>query len=68
MSEAIAKLTRIAEEKDLQIATLVNRLEVQDDENPNPKVNSLEKKPAKQMSLWWRKSKRNLSQTKQRHS
>ncbi|KAM2363430.1 hypothetical protein ACFX1X_002492 [Malus domestica] len=43
MSEAIAKLTRIAEEKDLQIAALVNRLEVQNDENPNPKVNSLER-------------------------
>ncbi|KAM1396457.1 hypothetical protein ACFX2I_014150 [Malus domestica] len=36
MNEAIARLTRTVEEKDLQIAALVNRLEPQDDENPNP--------------------------------
>ncbi|KAM1576178.1 hypothetical protein ACFX10_032526 [Malus domestica] len=37
MNEAIARLTRTVEEKDLQIATLVSRLEPQDGENPNPK-------------------------------
>ncbi|KAM2549785.1 hypothetical protein FF1_014875 [Malus domestica] len=36
MNEAIARLTQIVEEKDLQIATLVSRLEPQDGENPNP--------------------------------
>ncbi|KAM1163630.1 hypothetical protein ACFX2G_023710 [Malus domestica] len=36
MNEAIARLTRTVEEKDLQIAALVSRLEPQDDENPNP--------------------------------
>ena len=36
MSEAIAKLTRTLEEKDLQIATLVNRLEAQHDEKTDP--------------------------------
>ncbi|KAM0994881.1 hypothetical protein EV2_010669 [Malus domestica] len=36
MNEAIARLTRTVEEKNLQIAALVNRLEPQDDENPNP--------------------------------
>ncbi|KAM1734637.1 hypothetical protein ACFX11_020085 [Malus domestica] len=36
MNEAIARLTQIVEEKDLQIAALVSRLEPQDGENPNP--------------------------------
>ncbi|KAM1626345.1 hypothetical protein TB2_014415 [Malus domestica] len=36
MNEAIARLTRIVEEKDLQITALVNRLEPQDGENPDP--------------------------------
>ncbi|KAM1348395.1 hypothetical protein ACFX2F_002576 [Malus domestica] len=36
MNEAIARLTRTVEEKDLQIAALVRRLEPHDDENPNP--------------------------------
>ncbi|KAM1954504.1 hypothetical protein EV1_023669 [Malus domestica] len=35
MNEAIARLTRIVEEKDLQIAALVSRLEPQDNENPD---------------------------------
>ncbi|KAM2167828.1 hypothetical protein ACFX1Q_037336 [Malus domestica] len=36
MNEAIARLTQIVEEKDLQIAALVSRLEPQDGENPKP--------------------------------
>ncbi|KAM2698306.1 hypothetical protein EV1_037327 [Malus domestica] len=36
MNEAIARLTRIVEEKDLQIVALVSRLEPQDGDNPNP--------------------------------
>ncbi|KAM1695791.1 hypothetical protein ACFXTI_029825 [Malus domestica] len=36
MNEAIARLTQIVEEKDLQITALVSRLEPQDGENPNP--------------------------------
>ncbi|KAM1020072.1 hypothetical protein ACFX13_042117 [Malus domestica] len=36
MNEAIARLTQTVEEKDLQIAALVNRLEAQDGEKPNP--------------------------------
>ncbi|KAM1373562.1 hypothetical protein ACFX2I_024250 [Malus domestica] len=43
MNEAIARLTRTVEEKDLQIAALVNRLEVQDGEKPNPKIDPLKK-------------------------
>ncbi|KAM1180103.1 hypothetical protein ACFX2G_019608 [Malus domestica] len=43
MNEAIARLTRTVEEKDLQIAALVNRLEAQDDEKPNPKIDHLKK-------------------------
>ncbi|KAM1112719.1 hypothetical protein ACFX2B_044934 [Malus domestica] len=43
MNEAIARLTRTVEEKDLQIAALVNRLEVQDSEKPNPKIDPLKK-------------------------
>ena len=38
ISEAIARLTRTMEENDLQIATLVNRLEAQQDEKADPKV------------------------------
>ncbi|KAM1773933.1 hypothetical protein ACFX12_043367 [Malus domestica] len=41
MNEAIARLTRTVEEKDLQIAALVNRLEAQDGEKPNPKIDPL---------------------------
>ncbi|KAM1654636.1 hypothetical protein FF1_006873 [Malus domestica] len=43
MNEAIARLTRNVEEKYLQIVALVNRLEAQDRENPDPKVNPLKK-------------------------
>ncbi|KAM2044845.1 hypothetical protein ACFX1T_009114 [Malus domestica] len=43
MNEAIARLTRTVEEKDLQIAALVNRLEAQDGEKPNPKIDHLKK-------------------------
>ncbi|KAM1753617.1 hypothetical protein ACFX12_006183 [Malus domestica] len=35
MNEAIATLTHIVEEKDLQIAALISQLEPQDGENPN---------------------------------
>ncbi|KAM2876462.1 hypothetical protein COP2_019455 [Malus domestica] len=38
MSEAIAKLTRTVEEKNLPIVTLINRLEAQHDNNADPKV------------------------------
>ncbi|KAM2003997.1 hypothetical protein ACFX15_027502 [Malus domestica] len=44
MNEAIARLTRIVEEKDLQIAALVNRLEPQDDENPDPENDPLQRR------------------------
>ncbi|KAM2732019.1 hypothetical protein FF1_034634 [Malus domestica] len=44
MNEAIARLTRIVEEKDLQIAALVSRLEPQDDENPNPDNDPLKRR------------------------
>ncbi|KAM2374308.1 hypothetical protein ACFXTH_043238 [Malus domestica] len=43
MNEAIASLTQTVEEKDLQIAALVNRLEPQDGEKPNPKIDHLKK-------------------------
>ncbi|KAM1985029.1 hypothetical protein ACFX16_013233 [Malus domestica] len=43
MNEAIARLTRIVEEKDLQIAALVSRLEPQDGENPDPKDDPLKR-------------------------
>ncbi|KAM0990477.1 hypothetical protein ACFX2C_008989 [Malus domestica] len=43
MNEAIARLTRIVEEKDLQIAALVNRLEPQDGENPDPEDDPLKR-------------------------
>ncbi|KAM1620290.1 hypothetical protein ACFXTN_017278 [Malus domestica] len=43
MNEAIARLTRTVEEKDLQIAALVNQLEAQDGEKPNPKIDHLKK-------------------------
>ncbi|KAM1343606.1 hypothetical protein PS2_007715 [Malus domestica] len=49
MNEAIARLTRTVEEKDLQIAALVSRLEPQDGENPNqedePPVERIDVKP-----------------------
>ncbi|KAM1778580.1 hypothetical protein ACFX12_040061 [Malus domestica] len=38
MSEAIARLKRTVEEKDLQINTLVNLLDAQHDEKDDPKV------------------------------
>ncbi|KAM1078427.1 hypothetical protein ACFX19_026101 [Malus domestica] len=41
MNEAIARLTRTVEEKDLQIAALVNRLEAQDGEKPDPENDPL---------------------------
>ncbi|XP_050120509.1 uncharacterized protein LOC126597741 [Malus sylvestris] len=41
MNEAIARLTRTVEEKDLQIAALVNRLEAQDGEKPDPEDDPL---------------------------
>ncbi|KAM1242887.1 hypothetical protein ACFX2G_035195 [Malus domestica] len=41
MNEPIARLTRTVEEKDLQIATLVNRLEAQDGDKPNPENDPL---------------------------
>ncbi|KAM1952058.1 hypothetical protein ACFX15_006594 [Malus domestica] len=41
MNEAIVRLTRTVEEKDLQIAALVNRLKAQDDEKPDIKINPL---------------------------
>ncbi|KAM1087907.1 hypothetical protein ACFX2B_013245 [Malus domestica] len=41
MNEAIARLTQIVEEKDLQIAALVSRLKPQDGENPNPEDDPL---------------------------
>ncbi|KAM1929825.1 hypothetical protein ACFX13_031332 [Malus domestica] len=41
MNEAIARLTRTVEEKDLQIAALVNRLEAQDCEKPDPEDDPL---------------------------
>ncbi|KAM2334291.1 hypothetical protein ACFXTH_011854 [Malus domestica] len=44
MNEAIARLTRTVEEKDLQIAALVRRLEPQDDENPNLEVDPLKRR------------------------
>ncbi|KAM1782419.1 hypothetical protein ACFX11_040890 [Malus domestica] len=43
MSEAIARLTRTVEKKDLQIATLVNLLEAQHNNKANPKVDPLKK-------------------------
>ncbi|KAM2542346.1 hypothetical protein TB2_021784 [Malus domestica] len=44
MNEAIARLTRIVEEKDLQIVTLVNRLEAQDGEKPDPEDDPLKRR------------------------
>ncbi|KAM1954133.1 hypothetical protein ACFX16_023838 [Malus domestica] len=43
MNEAIARLTQIVEEKNLQIAALVSRLEPQDGENPNPEDDLLKR-------------------------
>ncbi|KAM1167585.1 hypothetical protein ACFX19_030130 [Malus domestica] len=49
MNEAIARLTRTVEEKHLQIAALVSRLEPQDGDNPNreeePPVENIDVKP-----------------------
>ncbi|KAM1254011.1 hypothetical protein ACFX2J_041819 [Malus domestica] len=44
MNEAIARLTWIVEEKNLQIAALVSRLEPQDDENPDLENDPLKKR------------------------
>ncbi|KAM1597500.1 hypothetical protein ACFX1Z_032390 [Malus domestica] len=44
MNEAIARLTRTVEEKDLQIAALVNRLEAQDGEKPKPEDDPLQRR------------------------
>ncbi|KAM2133331.1 hypothetical protein COP2_002607 [Malus domestica] len=41
MNEAIARLTQTVEEKDLQIAALVNRLEAQDGDKPDPEDDPL---------------------------
>ncbi|KAM1304810.1 hypothetical protein ACFX2F_022420 [Malus domestica] len=43
MNEAIARLTRTVEEKDLQIAELVSRLGPQDGENPDPEDDPLKR-------------------------
>ncbi|KAM2157072.1 hypothetical protein ACFX1R_042690 [Malus domestica] len=47
MNEAIARLTRTVEEKNLQIAKLINRLEMQRDETANPKVDPPKEKSDK---------------------
>ncbi|KAM1294746.1 hypothetical protein TB2_014432 [Malus domestica] len=44
MNEAITRLTRTVEEKDLQIAALVNRLEAQDGEKPDPEDDPLKRR------------------------
>ncbi|KAM1568832.1 hypothetical protein ACFX10_034018 [Malus domestica] len=44
MNEAIARLTQIVEEKYLQIDALINRLEPQDGENPNPENDPLKRR------------------------
>ncbi|XP_070662809.1 uncharacterized protein [Malus domestica] len=43
MNEAIARLTRIVEEKDLQITALISRPEPQDCENPDPEDDLLKR-------------------------
>ncbi|KAM2385766.1 hypothetical protein ACFX1X_038321 [Malus domestica] len=43
MNEANARLTRIVEEKNLQIAALVSRLEPQDGKNPDPEDDPLKR-------------------------
>ncbi|KAM2078536.1 hypothetical protein COP1_024705 [Malus domestica] len=43
MNEAIARLTQIMEEKDLQITTLVSRLEPQNGKNPDPDDDTLKR-------------------------
>ncbi|KAM0975184.1 hypothetical protein ACFX13_018536 [Malus domestica] len=43
MNEAIARLTQIVEEKDLQIAALISRLEPHDGENSDPEDDSLKR-------------------------
>lgn len=42
MNEAIAKLTRAIKEKDMQITTLMNRLELQHDEDVDPDLKKKE--------------------------
>ncbi|KAM1242925.1 hypothetical protein ACFX2G_035232 [Malus domestica] len=44
MNEAVARLTRTVEEKDLQIAALVNRLEVEDGDKPDPENDPLKRR------------------------
>ncbi|KAM2177290.1 hypothetical protein ACFX1Q_036503 [Malus domestica] len=48
MNEAIARLTRTVEEKDLQIAALVNRLKAQDGEKPDPDDDPLKRGASKE--------------------
>ncbi|KAM1692227.1 hypothetical protein ACFX2K_031869 [Malus domestica] len=48
MNEAIARLTRTVEEKDLQIAALVNRLEAHDGDKPNPENDPLKRRDDKE--------------------
>ncbi|KAM1187450.1 hypothetical protein ACFX2J_023373 [Malus domestica] len=43
MNEAIARLTQIVEEKNLQIAALVSQLEPQDGDDPNPEDDLLKR-------------------------
>ncbi|KAM1391003.1 hypothetical protein ACFX2I_018759 [Malus domestica] len=43
MNEVIARLTQILEEKNLQIAALISRLEPQDGENPDPEDDPLKR-------------------------
>ncbi|KAM2477778.1 hypothetical protein ACFX1W_044272 [Malus domestica] len=44
INEAIARLTRIMEEKDLQIVALTSRLEPQDGGNPDPEDDPLKRR------------------------
>ncbi|KAM1728976.1 hypothetical protein ACFX12_019427 [Malus domestica] len=44
MSKVIARLTRTVEVKNVQIATLVNRLEAQHDKNEGPLIDKAEEK------------------------
>ncbi|KAM1790568.1 hypothetical protein TB2_034043 [Malus domestica] len=48
MNEAIVRLTRNVEEKDLQIVALVSRLEPQDGENPDPEDDPLKRGPGEE--------------------
>ncbi|KAM0964110.1 hypothetical protein TB2_022685 [Malus domestica] len=48
MNEAIARLTRIVEKKDSQIAALANQLEAQQDDKPDLKGNPLKREVGKE--------------------